>query len=66
MDCNGFVIHKVYKYISQNVNTFKVSACAGTFLKTKNNVIAVHHFSVGSLNSSIVHPREAFKSAIKW
>lgn len=33
-------------------------------LNTKNNVIAVHRYHVGSLNSSLVHPREVFKSAI--
>src|SRR5699024_9362829 len=33
-------------------------------LNTKNNVIAVHRCHVGSLNSSLVHPREVFKSAI--
>lgn len=33
-------------------------------LNTKNNVIAVHRCHIGSLNSSIVHPREVFKSAI--
>lgn len=33
-------------------------------LNTKNNVIVVHCCHVGSLNSSLVHPREVFKSAI--
>ncbi|MDT2767785.1 JAB domain-containing protein [Globicatella sulfidifaciens] len=33
-------------------------------LNTKNNVIAVHRCHVGSLNTSLVHPREVFKSAI--
>ncbi|MDN4075955.1 JAB domain-containing protein [Fictibacillus terranigra] len=33
-------------------------------LNTKNRVIAVHRCHVGALNSSIVHPREVFKSAI--
>ena len=33
-------------------------------LNIKNNVVAVHRCHVGSLNSSIVHPREVFKSAI--
>ena len=33
-------------------------------LNTKNEVIAVHRAHVGSLNSSIVHPREIFKAAI--
>lgn len=34
-------------------------------LDTKNRVIAVENISVGSLNASIVHPREVFKSAIR-
>lgn len=33
-------------------------------LNTKNNVIAVHRCHVGSLNVSLVHPYEVFKSAI--
>lgn len=33
-------------------------------LNTKNRVIAVHRAHVGSINSSIIHPREIFKSAI--
>ncbi|WP_461207233.1 RadC family protein [Clostridium sp. DL1XJH146] len=34
-------------------------------LNTKNIVISVKDVSVGSLNSSIVHPREVFSEAIK-
>src|SRR5690625_6522022 len=33
-------------------------------LNTKNHVVAVHRRHIGSLNASIVHPREVFKSAI--
>ncbi|ANZ32344.1 DNA repair protein RadC (plasmid) [Parageobacillus thermoglucosidasius] len=33
-------------------------------LNTKNEVVAVHRCHIGSLNSSIVHPREVFKAAI--
>lgn len=33
-------------------------------LNTKNHVIAVHRCHVGSINASVVHPREIFKSAI--
>lgn len=33
-------------------------------LNTKNQVVAVHRAHVGSLNSSIVTPREVFKAAI--
>ena len=34
-------------------------------LNTKNNVIAIENISVGSLNASIVHPREVFNIAIR-
>lgn len=34
-------------------------------LNTKNEVMAVENISVGSLNASIVHPREVFLRAIK-
>lgn len=33
-------------------------------LNTRNNVVAVLRCHVGSLNASLVHPREVFKSAI--
>lgn len=33
-------------------------------LDTKNHINAIHTVSIGSLNSSIVHPREVFKAAI--
>ena len=33
-------------------------------LSTQSKVIAIHTVSIGSLNSSIVHPREVFKAAI--
>lgn len=35
------------------------------FLNTKNRVIGRETISVGSLNSTIVHPREVFKAAIR-
>lgn len=35
------------------------------FLNTKNRVVAKETLSIGSLNASIVHPREVFRSAIK-
>ncbi|ADY24833.1 JAB domain-containing protein [Bacillus paranthracis] len=33
-------------------------------LNTQNEVVAVHRCHVGSLNSSVVHPRDVFKGAI--
>ena len=35
------------------------------FLNTKNYVIDVQDLSIGSLNASVVHPREIFKEAIR-
>lgn len=34
-------------------------------LNTKNHVLGIDNISVGSLNASLVHPREVFKAAIK-
>ncbi len=33
-------------------------------LNIKNKIVGVHTISIGSLNASIVHPREVFKAAI--
>lgn len=35
------------------------------FLNTKNEIVAIEDVSVGNLNTSIVHPREVFRSAVK-
>ncbi|SDN56661.1 DNA repair protein RadC [Paenibacillus sp. yr247] len=35
------------------------------FLNTKNHLLAQETLSMGSLNASIVHPREVFRAAIK-
>jgi len=34
-------------------------------LDTKNQVIGTHHISMGTLDASLVHPREVFRPAIK-
>ncbi len=34
-------------------------------LNTKNQVIATHQISIGTLDASLVHPREVFRAAIK-
>ncbi|MEN8648626.1 JAB domain-containing protein [Bacillus toyonensis] len=33
-------------------------------LDTKNNINAIHRAHVGSINSSVIHPREIFKCAL--
>ncbi|MFD1955369.1 DNA repair protein RadC [Paenibacillus thailandensis] len=35
------------------------------FLNTKNHIIARETLSIGTLNASLVHPREVFRAAIK-
>jgi DNA repair protein RadC len=44
----------------EQVEHFKI-----LILDTKNNVRSVENISTGSLNSSIVHPREVFKICVK-
>ncbi|MGM0395487.1 MAG: RadC family protein [Bacillota bacterium] len=34
-------------------------------LDTKNQIISIENISIGTLNASIVHPRDVFKAAIK-
>lgn len=36
----------------------------GLYLTSANNLITIHTVSVGTLNSSLVHPREVFKLAL--
>ena len=38
--------------------------CVAIYLNSKNEPNAIHVVSVGTLNSSIVHPREVFKAAV--
>jgi len=49
-----------YDFIGEDDREIFLVMC----LNTKNRVIAVHRCHVGSLNASIVHPREVFKTAI--
>ena len=44
---------------------YKVEHFIAVFLSTKNTIIGSETISVGSLNASIVHPREVFNRAIK-
>lgn len=57
LDVVDFFMADMYGYKKEH---FKI-----TMLDTKNNILGVEEVSVGNLNSSIVHPREVFKQAIK-
>lgn len=51
--------------VMEDMRYFKKEHLKVIFLNTKNIVIDVKDLSIGSLNSSIVHPREIFSEAIR-
>lgn len=55
----------VYKLLEPDFRHLKQEQFICLFLNTKNGVIGNEVISIGSLNASIVHPREVFRPAIK-
>ena len=55
----------VYNAFSSEMCFLKREEFRVILLNTKNSVISTELISIGSLNSSIVHPREVFNKAIK-
>lgn len=53
------------KYVMDDMRFYTQEHFVCLYLNTKNEVIHQKTISIGSLNSSIVHPREVFKEAIK-
>jgi DNA repair protein RadC len=51
--------------IMEDMRYLKQEHFVSIFLNTKNQVLGVETLSVGSLNASIVHPREVFRAAIR-
>lgn len=52
-------------YVMEEMRNLKHERLRVIMLNTKNLVLSVKDVSIGSLNSSIVHPREVFCEAIK-
>lgn len=52
-------------FIMEDMRTLKQEHFVALFLNTKNQVIHRETLFIGSLNSSIVHPRELFREAVK-
>lgn len=52
-------------YVMEDMKHLKKEYLKLIMLNTKNIVLSVKDISIGSLNSSIVHPREVFVEAIK-
>lgn len=51
--------------VMEDMRCFKKEHLRIIMLNTKNFVMAVKDISIGSINSSIVHPREVFSEAIR-
>ncbi|MFF2480554.1 DNA repair protein RadC [Paenibacillus sp. NPDC058071] len=52
-------------YVMEDLRYLKKEHFVCLFLNTKNRIIARETLSVGTLNASLVHPREVFRAAIK-
>ncbi len=55
----------VYDMLADEMRNYKKEVLKVILLDTKNVPISVKDVSVGTLNSSLAHPREIFKEAIK-
>lgn len=55
----------IYKYYMESLRYEQKEVFKVVLLNTKNEIITDVDVSVGTLNSSLVHPREVFKEAIK-
>ncbi|MEG1310976.1 MAG: DNA repair protein RadC [Romboutsia sp.] len=55
----------IYKYYMDSLRYQKKEIFKVVLLNTKNEIISDIDVSIGTLNSSLVHPREVFREAIK-
>ena len=57
--------HAVYAYFASRFKHLKKELFVALFLDAKNKLIREYKVSEGTLTNSMIHPREAFKQAIK-
>ena len=55
----------VVDLVMEEMRTYDREHFRAVLLNTKNRVMAVETISIGNLNSSLAHPREIFKNAIR-
>lgn len=53
------------EYVMEEMRSLKQEHLVALFLNTKNQIIHRQTIFIGSLNASIVHPREIFREAVK-
>lgn len=56
--------HDVYAMLRGEMGQADREIFLTLLLDTRNRVIGMHQVSIGSLNASVVHPRETFKAAM--
>lgn len=56
----------VGKLLTNELNGLQQEIVMALFLNTKNQIIKKETIFMGSLNSSVAHPREIYKAAIKY
>lgn len=52
-------------YVMEELRYLKKEHFIGLFLNTKNHIVGKETLSMGTLNASLVHPREVFRAAIR-
>lgn len=57
--------HSVYSYFSPRFKNLKKELFISLLLDTKNRLIREFRVSEGTLTNSLIHPREAFREAVK-
>lgn len=55
----------VAEYVMEDLKSLTQEHFKTVFLNTKNEIIAYETISIGTLNASIVHPRDVFNQAIR-
>ena len=55
----------VYDFVRDDMEELQQEHLKAILLNTKNNVIKVETIFIGTLDSSVIHPREIFKTAIR-
>lgn len=68
LECNGIIrspqdAHEIFNKVFDAENLTKEHLLLAS-LNTKNKVVALHIVHIGSVNASIVHPREIFQLAL--
>ena len=55
----------IFPLLKEKINNFHKEHFIVTSLDSRNKVISIDIISIGTLNSSLIHPRETFEIAIK-